>query len=349
MKRLYFFTICLFTFIGATAQEKLSKEEKERRERNIQAGNPFKQFGYKGKVATLSKGKYLEVHDLDSIVTIGSVRFHVDRKEIVGSVQPDISSNEYSRPIGDVASRWMSPDPLAEEYPDWTPYRYGLDNPIRYADPTGLLEDDYGISDNGDIKLIKETDDKTDRLFAVDDKGNKKDVNSSGTVNNSDSVEVGKGILNQMTSIRSGSEKNVEGGYTSAIAEQSPQTIQDYQSIFKFAADNSSAEFSLTSFSHKGRDLIQLSTFGDSAASPSPFQLGISNPNKNVSNHMHSHPDIRTHLAVENNSMGGDYRNAKADNRQYPNKVYFPNSSRLYQVTTQGTLFLKKVKTSKDF
>jgi hypothetical protein len=243
----------------------------------------------------------------------------------------------------------MNIDPLAEEKPNWTPYRFCFNNPLRYTDPTGLLEDDYGISDNGDIKLIKKTDDKTDRLFAVDGKGNKKDINSSGTVNNSDSVEVGKGILNQMTSIRSGSEKNIEGGYTSAITEQSPQANQDFKSIFKFAADNSSAEFSLTSFSHKGKDLVQLSTFGDSATSPSPFQLGIIKPNKNVSNHMHSHPDVRTHLAVENYSMGGDYRNAKTDNRQYPNKVYFPDSSRLYQVTTQGTLFIKKVKISKDF
>ena len=47
--------------------------------------------------------------------------------------------------------------------------------------------------------------------------------------------------------------------------------------------------------------------------------------------------------------MGVDYRNAKADNRQYPNKVYFPNSSRLYKVTTQGTQFIKDIKSYKDF
>lgn len=64
---------------------------------------------------------------------------------------------------------------------------------------------------------------------------------------------------------------------------------------------------------------------------------------------MHSHPDVRTLLNVENNIMGADYRHSKADNRQYPNNVYFPNSSRLYKVTTQGTQFIKKVKSSKDF
>ncbi len=266
-------------------------------------------------------------------------------QEELGLNMYDYGARNYDPAIG----RWMNIDPLAEEAYDWTPYRYAYNNPLKFTDPDGMLEDDYGIDNSGNIKLIQKTNDKTDRLFAVDNKGNKTDVNKSGNVNNGDSVEVGKGILNQMTSIRAGSGNNVEGGYKSAIAEQSPQTAKDFKSIFKFAADNSSAEFSLTSFSFKGKDLVQLSTFGDSATSPSPFQLGIDNPNESVSSHMHSHPDVRTLLNVENNSMGGDYRNSKADNRQYPNKVYFPNSSRLYKVTTQGTQFIKNVKSSKDF
>lgn len=146
MRRFYFLALCLLTFLASSAQEKLSKEEKERREKNIQAGNPFKQFGYKGKVATLSKGKYLEVHDLDSIVTIGSVRFHVDKKEIVGLVYEDTTKDIYSRPIGDVPSRWLSPDPLSEEYRRWSPYTYGVDNPVRYTDPDGMSVDDVVIT-----------------------------------------------------------------------------------------------------------------------------------------------------------------------------------------------------------
>jgi hypothetical protein len=59
MTKFYFLFICLFSFGFLSAQEELSKEEKERRERNIQAANPFAKFGYKAKVATLSKGKYL--------------------------------------------------------------------------------------------------------------------------------------------------------------------------------------------------------------------------------------------------------------------------------------------------
>ena len=44
-------------------------------------------------------------------------------------------------------SIFISVDPLAEQAPDWTPYRYGFNNPIKYTDPTGMYEE------NGDPPL----------------------------------------------------------------------------------------------------------------------------------------------------------------------------------------------------
>lgn len=37
-------------------------------------------------------------------------------------------------------SLWHGVDPLAEDAPDWTPYRYGFNNPINYMDPDGMFE-----------------------------------------------------------------------------------------------------------------------------------------------------------------------------------------------------------------
>lgn len=142
MRNYYFLILCLLSFGFLSAQEELSKEEKERRERNIQAGNPFAKFGYKAKVATLSKGKYLEVHDLDSIVTIGTTRWHVDKNKIVGDIVID-SLNPDARPIGDVAGRWISPDPLSEEFPSWSPYNFCFDNPLKFVDPDGRAPLDW--------------------------------------------------------------------------------------------------------------------------------------------------------------------------------------------------------------
>ena len=168
MAKFYFLFICLFSFGFLSAQEELSKEEKERRERNIQAANPFAKFGYKAKVATLSKGKYLEVHDLDSIVTIGTTRWHVDKNKIVGDIVID-SLNPDARPIGDVAGRWISPDPLSEEFPEWSPYTMTFNNPLSFNDPTGMAPESIIINNNtGQATYVN---DGIDKVFVTNQTG----------------------------------------------------------------------------------------------------------------------------------------------------------------------------------
>ncbi|MCO6173624.1 hypothetical protein NHF50_01055 [Flavobacterium sp. NRK F10] len=108
----------------------------------------------------MSKGKYLEFHDLDSIVTIGSVRFNVYKNQIVGHIVQD-TLNPDAQPIGDVTGRWMSPDPLSEEFPEWSPYTMVMDSPIRFNDPTGMAAE-WTPDKNGN--LIAEKGDNTKTL-----------------------------------------------------------------------------------------------------------------------------------------------------------------------------------------
>jgi len=42
-------------------------------------------------------------------------------------------------------SIWLSVDPLAEEFPAWSPYNYTLQNPVRYVDPDGRAPQDFTI------------------------------------------------------------------------------------------------------------------------------------------------------------------------------------------------------------
>lgn len=173
MKKIYYLFLLIFSFSVLSAQEKLSKEEKARREKNIQAGNPFTKFGSKAPVATLSKGKYLEVHDLDSIVTIGTSRWHVAKKQIVGNVIQD-TLNPDAQPIGDRAGRWLSPDPLSEEYRRWSPYNFAIDNPMRFTDPDGMSVNDVviiGGSDKDKNKAFQQLQSSTALTLTMDKNG----------------------------------------------------------------------------------------------------------------------------------------------------------------------------------
>ncbi|WP_395074841.1 hypothetical protein [Flavobacterium sp.] len=156
MKKLYFLIALLISFSTISAQEKLSPEEQARREKNIEAGNPFAKYGSKAPVATLSKGKYLEVHDLDSIVTIGTTLWHVDKKQIVGNIVEDLL-NPDAQPVGDRAGRWMSIDPLSEEFPSTSPYVSFNNNPIRFIDPDGRAPLDWFKNQQGRVVWFDNT------------------------------------------------------------------------------------------------------------------------------------------------------------------------------------------------
>lgn len=48
----------------------------------------------------------------------------------------------------------MSLDQLAEKAPDWTPYRYGFNNPVRYTDPTGMFEENPVYGSDGSFRGV---------------------------------------------------------------------------------------------------------------------------------------------------------------------------------------------------
>ncbi len=45
-------------------------------------------------------------------------------------------------------ARFCSVDPLADQYPNWTPYHYAINNPMRFVDPTGKWIATYDSAGN---------------------------------------------------------------------------------------------------------------------------------------------------------------------------------------------------------
>lgn len=117
--------------------------------------NPYKSIGKKGKVVTLSKGRYVETFDTDSIQRIGSVLFNIRTKKIVKLLNAKSVYNRFSD--NSSASRWYSPDPMAEKFRDWSPYNFALNNPIRYNDKDGNAPNDivYFNSQGQEIRRVQ--------------------------------------------------------------------------------------------------------------------------------------------------------------------------------------------------
>lgn len=115
-----FLAMLLFTTVAATAQNK----------------NPYKSIGKKGEILTLTKGRYEELFDQDSIQQIGSVLINVRTLKIIKFVDEENDIKE--RLQTEKQSRFLSVDPLTRSYPMLTPYQYASNTPIAAIDLDGL-------------------------------------------------------------------------------------------------------------------------------------------------------------------------------------------------------------------
>jgi hypothetical protein len=129
-------TLLLLVSLTATAQEY----------------NPFKSIGKKAKILTLSKGKYIEFFDYDTIQRIGTVLINIRTKKVIKLLNAEDVYKKASN--NSSSSRWYSPDPLAAKYYSYSPYNFTLNNPILLIDPKG--KDVYRYDDKtGDLVLFQ--------------------------------------------------------------------------------------------------------------------------------------------------------------------------------------------------
>lgn len=102
--------------------------------------NPYKSIGKKGKILTLSKGRYEELFDQDSIQQIGTVLVNVRQMKVVKLLKEEDAQKLLDNSTG---SRFLSVDPLTYGYPELTPYQFASNRPIDGIDRDGLEFEPY--------------------------------------------------------------------------------------------------------------------------------------------------------------------------------------------------------------
>ena len=101
---------------------------------SLYAQDIFKQHGFDREMLTLSKGKYKEVFTNDEVIQIGTVLLNTRNSEVIKFLEEESSELSYKE---EYSSRFLTMDPLAEKYPQLSPYAYCLNNPVRFVDPDG--------------------------------------------------------------------------------------------------------------------------------------------------------------------------------------------------------------------
>jgi hypothetical protein len=101
--------------------------------------NPYAIFGYKPKTILKDEPEHLKVFNKDTTAIIrafvfdaeaGYLLLHGKNGELLNTVK--VGREEIFR--------FISADPLADQMPDLSPYRFAKNNPVLYIDPNGLLE-----------------------------------------------------------------------------------------------------------------------------------------------------------------------------------------------------------------
>jgi hypothetical protein len=123
---------------------------------HAQTDNPFESIGKKGKILTLSNGKYVETFDYDSVERIGSVIINIRTRKVVRLLKSERTFSKFSD--NSSASRWWSPDPLANKFPEWSPYNYVKNNPIKFNDPDGRAPEWIVGTDGKKVNYTKNAD-----------------------------------------------------------------------------------------------------------------------------------------------------------------------------------------------
>jgi RHS repeat-associated protein len=291
----------------------------------------------------------------------GSVSMSLDFLLLFDQAKRRKEKNMNARLYDPVIARFFSPDNFVQ-IPEFTQaynrYSYCLNNPLKYVDPSGNAyiqnDDDYGLSKDGRVTLLKETKDKFDRLIVLDDAGQKTSTQFKLKKDNwSD-----KTLLSDLA--ETGKRNNYIGSY--AVGDESSQGAMF--ETFKFAADNTKVEWRADRFkSANGNIEFSVGTAHCMGKAISSEMMG--HHTSSVQAFIHSHQGIsrsgelgsmgfrgwvgKNQFAYDRSSDVGYKTNELA----YQNALYytyFPESGNVWNVRSNNIpAFIRNVNTYKGF
>lgn len=103
---------------------------------SAQDKNPFQSIGKKGKILTLTNGKYEEFFDQDSIQQIGTALVNIYTMKVIKLLKDEKEAQKLLD--NSASSRFLSVDPLTVNYPWNSPYAFAENDVIRSVDLDGL-------------------------------------------------------------------------------------------------------------------------------------------------------------------------------------------------------------------
>ena len=171
----------------------------------------------------------------------------------------------------------MSVDPLASDFPSWTPYHYVHNNPLRNTDPTGMSADDI-IDINLNTKKITITEAKGDDVVRIVEDGEVKATHTYGE----------NGSFKSENSVHEG--KTSDGTQFNYIKMNNDDKATK---LFEFVAKNSKIEWSQIKYGSKSN---YLSTSYMKHSEPGGVKLmyDLTVGKYTVREHIHSHPTSTT-------------------------------------------------------
>ena len=216
---------------------------------------------------------------------------------------------------------WNSVDPLADKYPNVTPYLYCNGNPIRFVDPDG--RDIYRYDkETGEMKLYQKTDDNFDQIgkFRYNRKTGeyeprlKKDGSiRTYTDHRGNNDKIVKGILRDGLNIK-------QDGRTFISDNNGGPTINDYFNFALILDEVAGVEISgfvLEAPSEKNKKIVLFNPYKDNSIDKSNTIIKDFAPYK-VLQHFHTHGHADTYDAATTPSENFDIPCRNVLTRLYP-------------------------------